>query len=400
MEITVLLVESQTGHIELPAFGGAEHEIKLLRVTTLDELTAVAENTQLDLVIGNDGPGWPAMEACKYLQQSGNDVPFVLLLGEEDAEVRRQALSAGVWHTAVRSQPELVGAVLSRSFDYAVARRERLELQKALARVEDILQRNQKSMAMGVMLGSIAHEINNPLEGMANLLYLARRSPHDQQTLSTALEMAEAELNRVSAITKQMLTFHRESERPKKVCAAEILEAVLAMFTPRLREKQTNVVRQFRSPGWMLAQPGELRQLFVNLLANALDSMESGGTLTLRVRESAGPGRRLCVSVGDTGQGMSRAMTRNIGNLFFTTKGESGTGLGMWVVHRIVKKYDGGLCVHSSTTPGRSGTVFRLCFREPHALFLRNQPSEAPQSSSPVIREKHLRLDRRPRRLG
>ncbi len=400
MEITVLLVESQTSRIELPVFGGADHEIKVLRITTLDELKAVADSTQLDLVIGNDNPCWPAMEACKYLQQPGNDVPFVLLLGEENAEVRRQALSAGVWHTAVRSHPELVGAVLSRSFDYAVARRERLELQKALARAEDILQRNQKSIAMGVMLGSIAHEINNPLEGMANLLYLARRSPHDQQTLSTALEMAEAELNRVSAITKQMLTFHRESEGPKNVCVTDILDAVLALFTPRLREKQTHLVRQFRSPGWMLAQPGELRQLFVNLLANALDSMEIGGTLTLRVRESAGPARRLCVSVGDTGQGMSRALTRNIGNLFFTTKGEAGTGLGMWVVHRIVKKYGGGLCVHSSTKPGRSGTVFRLCFREPHALFLPTHPSQAQHYYSTGIREKDPRLDRRRRRLS
>ena len=220
----------------------------------------------------------------------------------------------------------------------------------------------QREVALGRLLGSIAHEINNPLEAIANVLYLSQRSLEHPEKMQRYLAMAEEELHRVGDITKQLLQFHRDSVAPKDVDVSELLESVLTLYKNRLETRQVEVIRQFGAAPSIRAHPGELRQAFSNLIANAIDAMPKGGRLGVRVTAT-----RPClinVLIADEGQGISRGAMGKLGELMFTTKGEQGTGIGLWITYQLLKKYGASVRVYSSTREGRSGTAFRLCFRE------------------------------------
>jgi signal transduction histidine kinase len=178
--------------------------------------------------------------------------------------------------------------------------------------------------------------------------------------------MAEEELQRVGEITKQMLHFHRESKTAQEVLLSDVMESILVLYQNRLYMRSIKVIRQYRSSQRLLAHPGELRQAFSNLIANAIDAMPSGGQLMIRIRD--GKKCRLAVTVADTGHGISREATRRLGELLFTTKGEAGTGLGLWVTYQLFAKYGGSVQVYSSARPGSNGAVFRVCFADPDRL--------------------------------
>ncbi len=208
-------------------------------------------------------------------------IPVVLLLADENEELSQEAVLSGAWHAVPRCHPELFVAALRRCLQHAAASKECSDTHLALRRAEAILEKNQRSMALGLLLGSIAHEINNPLEGMANLLFLAKHSLTDQEKLQKCLDMSEAELHRVSEITKQMLSFHRNSSAAQDVSLAELLDGVLSLFAAKLRERHILVQREYDTAGWMVGHSGELRQAFVNLIANAVDAMECRWTTHL-----------------------------------------------------------------------------------------------------------------------
>ena len=376
MEIKVLWFESQRKPSNVASTLMLQHDgidINLVHVRTADELSETLKRDGFGcavIVHEENSASW--REVLRALSAAPKPAPVVLLLESEDEDLSREALLAGAWHAVPRESAELSAVALKRALQHAVSSQECVDTHQALKRAEAVLEKNQRSMALGLLLGSIAHEINNPLEGIANLLYLAKRAKTDQETLQVCLDMSEAELNRVSEITKQMLSFHRDTRAPENVSVAELLDGILSLFTAKLREKKISVRRQYDSAGWMLAYPGELRQAFVNLIANALDAMEGGGQLTLRVRERGGASPHLCISIADSGKGMPRDVMRQLGDLFLTTKGEAGTGIGLWVTRRILGKHQGGLRVYSSQREGRSGTVFTLCFPPPHALLTGN----------------------------
>jgi signal transduction histidine kinase len=239
-------------------------------------------------------------------------------------------------------------------------------LQEELNHAKALLIKNQPSVMIGRLLGSIAHEINNPLEAVTNLLFLLRSPGTAEADARSYLALAEGEIQRVSEITKQMLSFHRESRVREEISVIEAIESVLALHKGRLRQGRIDVVRQFRSDGCLIAFRGELRQILANLIGNAIDAMPDGGRLVVRLQERGGIIPGLGVTVADTGVGMTREMANQVGNLFLTTKGEFGTGFGMWVTRQLVHKYEGKLQVYSSTCSGRSGTAFRIWFSEPH----------------------------------
>ncbi|MHB8302304.1 MAG: sensor histidine kinase [Acidobacteriaceae bacterium] len=238
---------------------------------------------------------------------------------------------------------------------------------------EEMLRRTEKLAATGRLAASIAHEINNPLEAVTNLLYLLHQQPLDPDALQYA-EMAQQEIARVSQITQQTLRFYRQASRPVPTNLAELLDSVLTLHQGRLRSTQVEIVRHYRSGGELLAFSGEMRQLFANLIGNALDAMPRGGRLVLSVRPSRcwnGPEvRGVRISVADTGMGMTKAVRLRIFDAFYTTKETTGTGLGLWVSSEIIQKHQGTVRVRSkpaSTGAGSgeassSGTVFMLFF--------------------------------------
>jgi len=229
-------------------------------------------------------------------------------------------------------------------------------------RAEDALRRTEKLAAAGRLAATIAHEINNPLEAVTNLLYLIRRGKLDPASAEFA-DLAQLELARVSEITQQMLRFYRQSTLPSLSNISELLESVLTLHQGRVTSLHVEVVRRYMPDVKLLCFAGELRQMFANLIGNALDAMvPGGGRLLLRVRYAGMTGVR--ITVADTGSGMSPGVLRRIFEPFFTTKEAIGTGLGLWVSAEIVSKHNGKMRVRSRARgdDGKGGTVFTVFF--------------------------------------
>lgn len=235
--------------------------------------------------------------------------------------------------------------------------------QQALEALRD----NQKLIHLGRMAASIAHEVNNPLESISNLLYLIRMEPGLPETTISYLDLAEREMGRVVNISKQTLNFAREASEPVQVSLPEIVEEVLALYRHRIDEKQLRVLKHYADTQPMRMFPGEIRQVLANLVVNAIEACTVHGTLHLSVRPASAsqtsPGLR--ITVADNGAGIPPSVRRHLGEPFFTTKGQKGTGLGLWVTRSIVEHHGGQLrlrTVHCSEARGESrhGTVFSL----------------------------------------
>jgi PAS domain S-box-containing protein len=228
---------------------------------------------------------------------------------------------------------------------------------------ERALLQSEKLASVGRLASSIAHEINNPLESVTNLLYLARHSKHLDE-IQSYLELAERELRRVSAISNQTLRFHKQSTSPQDVTAESLIESVLLIYQGRIVNSQVKVEMRLRAHAPVKCFEGEIRQVLSNLVSNAIDAMSPrGGRLRLRCRTDLDwkTGRRgVVITVADTGAGMARETLRRLFEPFYTTKGNSGTGLGLWVSRQIVDRHRGKIWVRSCQVPGRSGTVFTV----------------------------------------
>ena len=230
-------------------------------------------------------------------------------------------------------------------------------------RAELALMQTEKLAAVGRLASSIAHEINNPLESVTNLLYLARETAWNPETREY-LAIADRELRRVSVIANQTLRFHKQSSKPQSITCEDLIGSAISVYQGRLVNSNVEVERRKRAKHPVLCFEGEIRQVLSNLIINAIDAMHPrGGRLLMRSREGTDwkTGRKgLILTVADTGSGMSPDTAAKIFEPFFTTKEIGGTGLGLWVSHEIVQRHGGTLAVRSSQREGRSGTVFTL----------------------------------------
>jgi PAS domain S-box-containing protein len=249
---------------------------------------------------------------------------------------------------------------------------------EAQKKTEDALRQSEKLAAVGRLASSIAHEINNPLEAVTNLIYLAKSSVVNEQA-GSYLDIAEAELGRVAQIVSQTLRFHKQPSAPTPGDVPELLNSVLALYRSKLSREEIKLQVEAEDCPPLVCYAGEVRQVLANLIGNALDAMQQGGTLRLRVRactnwRSGRSGVR--ITVADSGHGMSRQTMSRLYEPFFTTKESIGTGLGLWVSAGIVQKHGGSLRARSSQKPGDSGTVFELFF--PHEGLLERSDEVAP----------------------
>jgi len=227
---------------------------------------------------------------------------------------------------------------------------------------EDALRESEKLAAVGRLAASIAHEINNPLESVTNLLYLARREASDS-VRDEYLEAAESELGRVSHLTTQSLRFYKQSSKPQAIRPVDLITAVLGIYGVKLQNYSVTVERKDRTSESIVCLESEIRQVISNLVRNAMDAMKGrNGRLLLRTREAtdAKTGiKGVVITVADNGTGMTRETIAKLYTAFFTTKGIGGTGLGLWVSSEIVQRHHGHLAVRSREGQG-SGTVFTL----------------------------------------
>ena len=233
-------------------------------------------------------------------------------------------------------------------------------------RNEEALRKTEKLAATGRLAASIAHEINNPLEAITNLLFLLRNYCGLQDPALNYVVMAEHEAKRISEITQQTLRFYRQSTLPGRVRMAELLDSVLSLYPARINSLKLQVERRYDADLDLFCYAGELRQVFANLVGNAIDASRAHGRLILRARPSRKwkePAQRgIRFVVADTGSGMEPAVRERIFEAFFTTKEITGTGLGLWVSQEIVEKHRGLIHVRSrvASKGQSSGTVFEI----------------------------------------
>jgi PAS domain S-box-containing protein len=235
----------------------------------------------------------------------------------------------------------------------------------AQKRAEEVLRQTERLAAMGRVAGIIAHEINNPLEAITNAFYLLRNHPSLDDEARHYARLGEMELSRVGHITKQTLSFYRESQDPVNVPLAEILDDVLQLQGRPLTMNRIVLDKKYLTNGQVRGFPVELRQVFLNLISNAIQAMPSGGKLRIRMgtswNETSGRAD-LCVSVSDTGSGIRPEHARRLFEPFFTTKSTKGTGLGLWISKGIVQKYDGTIRFRSIVLNGKNVTSFLVVF--------------------------------------
>ena len=228
---------------------------------------------------------------------------------------------------------------------------------------EAALRESEKLAAVGRLASSIAHEINNPLESVMNLLYLAQQES-DLPGVMTYLGQADKEVQRVSLITSQSLRFYKQSTKPTAVKASELLESVLDLYESRAEHSHVRIERRERSSESVVCLESEIRQVLNNLVRNAIEAMGArGGRLLIRSREATDwkTGEKgVSITIADTGSGISEQTMQQLYKPFFTTKGASGTGLGLWISSEIVARHHGRLLVRSRQRKGASGTVFSL----------------------------------------
>ncbi len=231
-----------------------------------------------------------------------------------------------------------------------------------LRRAETALRQSEKLAAVGRLAGSIAHEINNPLASVTNLLYLMQSS-ENLADIHEYVATAERELRRVSLITNQTLRFHRQSTNAAPAFCLDLIGDSLNLFQGRLVNNRIEVQKRKRAEHPVQCFGGEIRQVLINLIGNAIDAMPNGGRLLMRSREATdwGTGAKgLVITVADTGTGMSQQVQGHVFTAFYTTKGNGGTGLGLWISKEIVDRHCGKLQMRSSQKAHKSGTVFTL----------------------------------------
>ncbi len=335
---------------------------------------SVANASQPDLPLTYVNPAFEVMTGysleevqgknCRFLQGSERDQPAVTLIREslrerrESTAILRNFRKDGTpfWNelslSPIRNREGEVTHIVGIQTDVTA----RVEFEHAL-------RESEKLAAVGRLASAIAHEINNPLEAVMNLVYITERMelPAEAQKM---LALADAELQRVKQITTQSLRFYKQSTQAQAVGCSELLEPVLQLYKARLENAGVVVERRERSTQSVVCMESEIRQVLNNLCSNAIDAMRpDGGRLLVRTREATEwqTGRKgVCLTIADTGSGMSPAIVKEIYKAFYTTKGIRGTGLGLWISGEIVNRHAGHLRVRSRAEPGRSGTVFQL----------------------------------------
>ena len=267
-----------------------------------------------------------------------------------------------------------------------------LEIQRDITsqmQAEEALRQAEKLAAMGRVAGIIAHEINNPLEAITNAFYLLRNHPSLDDQARYYANLAEQELQRASHITHQTLSFYRDSRQPIAISVPDLIDNVVELQQRPILASRIDLEKKYSATGIVRGFPGELRQVFLNLISNAIQAMPSGGRLRLRVAESTDlktQRRGIVISVTDTGNGIRREDARRLFQPFFTTKSAKGTGLGLWISKGIVQKYEGTIGFRSLHSAQGSCTCFRVFLPLAGEMAMGDSPKEVDISAVAPVR--------------
>ncbi len=340
-------------------------------------------NVQMMNLVAQEMTGWKESEA---LHKPLQDVFH--LLDESTREIAEDPVSrvkrlnriVGMANHTVLVRKD--GSELSIDDSGAPIRDEKGELTGVVMVFRDItmerktraaLLANEKLAVAGRLAATIAHEIHNPLDSVSNLLYLLENGSSEEES-KQFLHMAQSELARVTQISRAMLSLYRESKAPVPVNLKDMLEDLMLLMERRFHDLGVTTVAELPPDITVDGFPAELRQVFTNLITNAAEAAGKGGRVTVRVfPRPAGPdgsGRKVeagaIVEIADDGPGIQPEIREHLFTPFFTTKGERGTGLGLWVSQGIIRKHAGTIELRSETEGPAHGTVA--------AVFLASKP--------------------------
>jgi signal transduction histidine kinase/HAMP domain-containing protein len=253
-------------------------------------------------------------------------------------------------------------------------------------RSEEALRKTEKLAATGRLAASLAHEINNPLEGLTNLLYLLRNFSGLAGPALDYVHMAEHQTRRIADIAQKTLRFYRQSTSPVRARVAELIDSILDLYKARMHTLNIHLEQECDPEITLFCYEGEIRQVLANFIGNAVDATSGGGRLIVRVRRSQGwscneKTRGVRITVADTGCGMTPQVRSRIFEAFFTTKDATGTGLGLWVSQEIIQKHNGRVHARSRATELAargglpSGTVFQIFLPDNESLGSRQRPA-------------------------
>ena len=252
---------------------------------------------------------------------------------------------------------------------------------------ENALRQSEKLAATGRLAATIAHEINNPLEAVTNLIYLARTDPDVPAAVQLLLETADTELARVAQIAQQTLGFYRDTTRPIEINLNELLQSVVDLFARKMVSRKITCTLDLEPDLCINGLQGEIRQVFSNLIVNAIDAFTFAATLKpgrihirgrhLHGNPQAGTPDAVSILICDEGSGIPVSVRQRIFSPFFTTKLSVGTGLGLWVTRGFIEKQGGSIHFRTRTTDP-SGTLFRIVLP-----VARPPPRTTPNSSPP-----------------
>ncbi|CAN5536955.1 hypothetical protein BH10ACI4_BH10ACI4_23780 [soil metagenome] len=284
----------------------------------------------------------------------------IMVLVTESAKVHNDAVAM--------NQALLLGSVRQHELTEA-ADLLNVQLQATIIiakKAEEALIGSEKLASAGRMAAVLAHEINNPLAAVMNLLFLAQTSADTPGPVRQYLEMADGELKRIAHITRQTLGFYRESTAPTTFRVITLLNSVTDLLQAKIVSTQVTVKKECNDLLQITASFGELRQVISNLMLNSLDALGERGRVTLRAsisRDLLSGSARIRITLADSGQGIDATVLPRIFEPFFTTKGSIGNGLGLWVCKQIIQKHSGSISVRSRTGEGH-GTTFSIVLPE------------------------------------
>ena len=293
-------------------------------------------------VVGEDY--WASTQAARKAMPLGETVTFDTIF----------PTLRGDRHAQVTYAPDIDDTGTLRGYAVMVLDiHDRFQAERALLQTE-------KLAAVGRLASSIAHEINNPLEAVTNLLYLAEQDATEPAEARGFVQLAQTELARVTHIVTQTLRFHRQAANATQCKLSTIATQVVSLYQGRLAQKSIQVTERYRDTGTVLLRDGEIRQVLANLVGNAADAMDDRGTLHIRTRHTQHPQPGILVTIADTGHGIAAQTRSTLFEPFHTTKGATGSGLGLWISKEIIDRHHGTIHVRSSQDPAYHGTVFQI----------------------------------------
>ncbi len=302
-------------------------------------------------------------------QPSWSDFPLILLTasgGVDDESRRRMRVREPLGNVVLLERPVRPETFVSTVQAALRSRDRQYQMRDFIAKnhaAEEAIRRAEKLAVAGRLAASISHEINNPLASVTNLLYLIGTSSSLEEAKKHKV-IAESELARISEIVTQTLRFYREPSKPTLIRLSEIVDSALLLYQARLSYAEIVIEKDFRESSPIVAMAGELRQVVLNLIGNALDALDRGGRLKIRVsnaRENRNAGRfGVRLTVADSGSGVCPEIRKTLFEPFVSTKGDTGTGLGLWISSEIVKRHGGKIQVRSSALSQSSWTVFSV----------------------------------------